>query len=174
MKRLFTRRVQPGRPARSRPFGVVVITILQMAGALAPLIAYVLVSSELSPELLNFLRAFQPNSFDLYETVLSYFIYLNISGWLPGVSPAQALLGALTILVAVRVVIIAGFWYLKRWGWVLLMVQLGFFMLIDLYAYFSGAPHYFSMVNSVLVVFYLNQRDVQQAFQARRQVVEGA
>jgi uncharacterized membrane protein len=174
MKSLLSRRIRAGKPARSRPFGVVVITILQIAGALAPLAVSALVSSRISPNLLDYLRRLQPNSFDLYETILSYFSALQASGWLLDLSPVDGLLAALILLVAVRLVIIAGFWYLKRWGWVLMMVQLGFVMLVDLYAYFSGGQHFLSMLNSILVVFYLNQRDVQQAFQARQQLLEPA
>jgi hypothetical protein len=168
MRRLFTRQVRPGRPSRRRPFGVIVITILQLAGALAPLAILGLANTVQAASLLAYLRNLEPVNFFIFETLEAYF-----HAWqLPGITPVGVVAMIILILAAVRVAIIAGFWYLKRWGWVLLMVQLGLLMLFDLYAYFSGAPNYFSMLNSVLVVFYLNQREVQQAFQARRQVVE--
>jgi hypothetical protein len=151
----------------------VVITILQMAGALAPLIIVGLANTIAVSGLLFYLRSFEPVNFVIFESLESYF-RTGQSGPIQGLTQLDLVTAIVLILVAIRVAIIAGFWFLKRWGWVLLMVQLGLVMLVDLYAYLSGSPHYFSMVNSVLVVFYLNQRDVQQAFQARKPVVEEA
>lgn len=61
-------------------------------------------------------------------------------------------------------VLVAGLWRQRRWAWVLFMVRLGLDMAIDLISFANGEPHYFSMLLNVLMVFYLNQTDVQRAF----------
>lgn len=172
MRRLFTRKVRSGRPPRRRPFGVVVITLLQVSSALALLAITLLVNAGLGPNLVDYLRSLQPYSFNLYEAIFWYASVFQASGLLPEQITGNTLLTVLILLVALRLMIITGFWFLKRWGWVLLMVQLGLVMLVDLYTYFNGVPHFLSMLNSVLVVFYLNQREVQLAFQVRKPVVE--
>lgn len=55
---------------------------------------------------------------------------------------------------------------LRRWAWVLVMFRVGFSLLLNLYAHFSATltPDYLVMVGDVVIVFYLNQRDVQRAF----------
>jgi hypothetical protein len=69
------------------------------------------------------------------------------------------------MLVPVEIFLVFGLWYLKRWAWVLYMIRLGLSMMLNLQAHFAGTdPNYILMVLDVLVVFYLNQRDVQQAF----------
>jgi len=172
MRRLFTRQTRPGRPARRRPFGVVVITILQMTTTLAPLAVLALVRSGQDPSLLAYLRTLEPVNFTIVETLAASMTAWQSFYQFSGLTPPAVLSILLLALTGARVVIIAGFWFLKRWGWVLLMVQLGLLMVTDLYVYFNGSPHFLSMLNSVLVVFYLNQREVQQAFQARHKVVE--
>ena len=64
----------------------------------------------------------------------------------------------------IQVAIIVGLWRLKRWGWFLVMVDTGVGMILSIWAYFYAQPNYFAMAVSVLIVLYLNQRDVQQAF----------
>jgi uncharacterized membrane protein (DUF2068 family) len=60
-----------------------------------------------------------------------------------------------------------GLWRLRRWAWYLIMLQLGLGMTTDLYNYYNEAPEYLSMLFNVLIVLYLNQREVQQAFVRR-------
>jgi hypothetical protein len=60
-----------------------------------------------------------------------------------------------------------GLWRLKRWAWVSTMVWFGFTMAGSLIAWAQDDPQYLLMVISIITVFYLNQRDVQQAFGAR-------
>lgn len=57
-----------------------------------------------------------------------------------------------------------GLWRLQRFAWVLIMIQVGLGMLSDLWGYFYGYPSYITMLINVIIVFYLNQRDVQRAF----------
>jgi hypothetical protein len=69
------------------------------------------------------------------------------------------------------IVVVFGLLRLRRWAWVLVMIQLGMVMALDLALYFVGSPQYASMLISVVTVFYLNQSDVQDAF--RRRAPEG-
>ncbi len=64
----------------------------------------------------------------------------------------------------VQIAIVIGLWRLKRWGWFLVMLNTGFGMFLNLWAHFHAQPNYITMVVLVLIVFYMNQREVQQAF----------
>lgn len=55
----------------------------------------------------------------------------------------------------------------RRWAWALVMIQMGAVMALDLTAYFAGEPRYRSMLMSVIIVFYLNQSEVQDTFGRR-------
>ncbi len=72
---------------------------------------------------------------------------------------------AMGIAIAVlQIAIIIGLWGLQRWAWFLIMIQLGVSMAIGLVSYFNGLQLYSYMLLNVIMVFYLNQRDVQIAF----------
>lgn len=65
-----------------------------------------------------------------------------------------------------------GLWLRRRWAWYLTMIQVGVFMLEDLQAYFTSAPpenYVWTMLLNVVMVFYLNQREVQAVFQRKEQ-----
>jgi uncharacterized membrane protein (DUF2068 family) len=68
----------------------------------------------------------------------------------------------------ISVVIAIGLWRMYRWAWVLIMVQLGIIMALDLVAYFSDDPNYLSMLRNIIIVFYLNQTDVRATFMYQR------
>ena len=69
----------------------------------------------------------------------------------------------------VQIAIIIGLWRLKRWGWFLVMLHTGIGMFLNIWAYFYAQPNYFAMAASVLIVLYMNQREVQQAFMTEPQ-----
>lgn len=71
-------------------------------------------------------------------------------------------------LGVIGIVIAVGLWRLKRWAWVSTMIWFGFTMAGSLLAYRQGDAPYWLMVISIITVFYLNQRDVQQAFRHRK------
>jgi uncharacterized membrane protein (DUF2068 family) len=76
-------------------------------------------------------------------------------------------IGAMLLTLVVNAVCAFGLWRRQRWAWFLTMLQLGFFMLSDLYSYFTNSPpqtYVWSMLLNVFMVFYLNQRDVQAIF----------
>ena len=120
--------------ARKRPFGVRVIVILQILSILGLVIEY-------------------------WEAIWQF------SSPLPELIGNNEIATFITLIaVFYQFVVTIGLILLRRWAWLLFMVQLGLFMAFDLWAFFNGTPLYASMVISVLMVFYLNQRDVQQAF----------
>lgn len=71
-----------------------------------------------------------------------------------------------TLLLPFQLILAFGLWYLRRWAWTLYMMRLGMSMIINLQAHFAGAAtvNYIYMALDVVIVFYLNQRDVQRAF----------
>lgn len=60
---------------------------------------------------------------------------------------------------------ILGLLWLKRWGWVLTMILTGVGLSLSIWNYFQGRPNYVSLVLSLVIVFYLNQREVQATFE---------
>lgn len=73
----------------------------------------------------------------------------------------------MALMVVINLICAVGLWRRQRWAWFLTMLQLGFFMLSDLYSYFTGDPpetYAWSMLLNVAMVFYLNQREVQALF----------
>lgn len=127
------------RSARRRPFGVTVIICLQVLSMLAAGLYLLAVFAMLAGYI------------EVDEATLG----LDNIAW----SMLQVLLGLFVIY---------GLWRLRRWAWFIIMVDLGISMSFDIYSFFYGEPNYSSMLFNVLMVFYLNQRDVQNAFVRRR------
>lgn len=67
----------------------------------------------------------------------------------------------------VNIFIAGGLWLMRRWAWVATMIWTGVSLAIGLITYYQGTPNYFSMIFNVLIVLYLNQREVQLAFETR-------
>ncbi|MDQ7026850.1 MAG: DUF2127 domain-containing protein [Anaerolineae bacterium] len=126
-----------GKP--KRPFGVAVIVLLTLAIVSVTLFPLLALPSLPSWTVLNEL--------EIYAAVTPFRV-VNI------------------VLVPFQLLLAFGLWYLRRWAWVLYMIQLGISMTVSLQAHFSGHgdADYVGMAINVLIVFYLNQRDVQQAF----------
>jgi hypothetical protein len=64
----------------------------------------------------------------------------------------------------VGLIVSIGLWRLQRWAWVATMTWAGINMAQALWAYWIDTPQYTAMALSVVIVLYLNQRDVQLAF----------
>lgn len=123
------------------------------------------------------LRWFRRLPFGVIVIILMQLVSLLVSGsalgfvfadaqadWLDLVSDYQLINFSLNLL---GIVVIFGLLRLRRWAWVLVMIQLGFIMAVDLVMYAEGIPQYPSMLTSVIIVFYLNQSEVQEAFKRR-------
>ena len=68
-------------------------------------------------------------------------------------------------LMLVSVVLAFGLWRYRAWGWYGMMLLLAYGMTTDAITYFIGRPDYGSMLLSVAMVFYLNQREVRDLFE---------
>jgi uncharacterized membrane protein (DUF2068 family) len=127
------------RPTRRRPFGVSVIIGIQVLSLLAAISTLLIEFAALTGRI-----EIDPNTLSIGDIFWSLLVtVLNLAS-------------------------IYGLWRMRRWAWFITMVDLGVSMLIGLYGYFYGEPDYWTMLFNVLIVFYLNQRDVQNAFVRRR------
>lgn len=72
---------------------------------------------------------------------------------------------ALEVFYAVTGLVIAiGLFRMKYWAWIAIMIWTGSRMVVNLIEYFDGYPVYMAMLRNVIIVFYLNQRSVRQAY----------
>lgn len=93
---------------------------------------------------------------------------LYISALFP-VGSGTRLADAYHILNAVlAVLMVVGLWRLRRWAWVLTMILVGVDLAVGLWTYLHATPDYLGMLIDVIMVFYLNQGDVQETFERRR------
>lgn len=69
-------------------------------------------------------------------------------------------------LLLVTLVVVIGLWRYQAWGWYGMMLLLAYWMASDAIGYFTGNPVYGSMLLNVAMVFYLNQREVRELFDA--------
>jgi hypothetical protein len=132
------------RSTRKRPFGVTAVVVLQAVSVLALAV-------------------------DIHRAQAGQPIF-----FLPGVEDPRLVLPVDLAIILVELVIAFGLWRLKRWAWVLIMIRRGVGMALNLWLYANGEPLYLDMLLSVIVVFYLNQREVQQAFERRPRLQETA
>lgn len=68
------------------------------------------------------------------------------------------------VLIGFLALAILGLLGLQRWGWVLSMILTGVGLSLSIWNYFQGEPNYVGMMLYMFLVFYLNQREVQDAF----------
>ncbi|MFO7634297.1 MAG: hypothetical protein R6W76_17240 [Caldilinea sp.] len=68
------------------------------------------------------------------------------------------------ILLLITLVVLVGLWRYRAWGWYGMMLLLAYWMATDAIGYFTGSPAFGSMLLSVAMVFYLNQREVRDLF----------
>lgn len=140
---------RPSIKRHRRPFGVYAIIILALLNQALIILPYLLPNLPIPSELLAGLP----------------------SELLPADSPLteQVLAGLTTIAT---LIVVAGLWAYRRWAWVATMVVVGLYLILGLWRYLQGNPDYFSMLLDVVIVFYMNQRDVQNAFERRRRPSE--
>jgi hypothetical protein len=69
------------------------------------------------------------------------------------------------VVAGLIVVVALGLLLLRRWAWVATMVLIGAGLATGIWLYFNGTERYVNMLLNVFVVFYLNQRAVQAAFE---------
>jgi hypothetical protein len=64
-------------------------------------------------------------------------------------------------------VLVVGLYRLRRWAWVGTMIFVGLGLTVGIIQYLRDQPLYGTMLLNVFIVFYLNQRDVQDLFERR-------
>ena len=89
------------------------------------------------------------------------------------IAPSGWGLSESVILMLVVAVVVVGLWRYRLWAWYGMMLLLAYWMATDAIGYFPGTPEYFSMLLNVVMVFYLNQREVRELFDPQSQQ-EGA
>jgi len=119
--------------AKRRPFGLYLIIVLQLVGAI--LLALSLLGEK---TIATYLKVLVQNP-----------IFYGWFGW---------------VLIGFLLLAVLGLWMLKRWGWILTMILTGIGLSYSIWSYFQGNPHYIPMLIYLVIVFYLNQRDVQSPF----------
>ncbi|MBK8050744.1 MAG: hypothetical protein IPK16_28720 [Anaerolineales bacterium] len=130
---------------RRRPFGVKVIITLQLFSIVTGL----------------FVFAGEYLAFSYPELNVNLDLDFPMSGpefWITNVQ--------LAIVMVLSMISVVGLWRMQRWAWYLTMLELGFSMVVNISMYFNGNVNYIDMFLNVLMVFYLNQKDVQRAFSA--------
>lgn len=68
------------------------------------------------------------------------------------------------VILLMTLVVVVGLWRYRGWGWYGMMLLLAYWMATGAIDYFTGKPDYVSMVLNVVMVFYLNQREVRDLF----------
>jgi hypothetical protein len=71
---------------------------------------------------------------------------------------AQVALGVFALLSGF------GMFWMRPWAWLMAMLLLGCELAIQLGSYFEGHPSYLTLLITALLVFYLNQRPIREAF----------
>ncbi|MCB0117038.1 MAG: hypothetical protein KDD84_23220 [Caldilineaceae bacterium] len=124
----------PSAPPRKLPFGLKVIVWLMLLQMIVQLVLAGLILTNPYPEILD-------------TSELSRFEI--------GLAVLQALW---TLWVVI------GVWTRRRWVWYWMMLLMAYSLANGLRGYFWGEPDYVTMVLNVLMVLYINQREVQQLF----------
>src|SRR5262245_37326646 len=83
---------------------------------------------------------------------------------LPGINNVDVDRVGRFLTAAVYYLVAIGVYTLRRWGWTALMILIGVALGEGIIRYYRGEPRYLIMMFNVLIVFYLNQRNVQRLF----------
>jgi hypothetical protein len=124
---------------RRRPFGLYAILILMSVQALLGVTIFSLLGVGFALATADIWRAFSSDLWSLVEPLI--------------------------VMLAV-VVVVVGLWRYQPWAWYGMMLLLAYWLASDLIAYYLGAASFVSMVINVAMVFYLNQREVRDLFEA--------
>ena len=129
-------------PSIQKPRSLAILVILQILQA-AGLLAYSLYMSRVFGWGLHTreIRLLQIAPFEVFEVASSGTLYV--------------ILAAITLFLAIAL------WMLRPWAWLASMTLQGFSLFASLYGYLRHHPNYISMALGILLVFYLNRRDIQ-------------
>jgi hypothetical protein len=74
----------------------------------------------------------------------------------------------LTVLGSFTLIVALIFLALKEWAWLAAMTMQGLGLLFGLIGYLRYKPNYIGMAMGIVIVLYLNNREVQETFRLRR------
>jgi len=137
--------MEPEIPRRRRPFGVIVVALLQLGTIIVAFSSYLW-------------DANLPWEGGLAELLAEH-------SW---ARVAILLFGVLVVLAA------AGMWRLQRWGWALMILLVAMSLVLDLSMWYRAGEAdrhlalYLRMVLDIVSAFYLNSSAVQVAFRGRQ------
>jgi hypothetical protein len=126
-----------------RPFGIIAVIILEIGIALFGLVFYALMLYMGRSDLII------APIFNVFKSLYDFQDWLDVIRLLS---------------TPILFIIAYGLWQYKRWAWVATMAYVGIGMGGQVWAHFFGKPDYLYMLIDVLIVFYLNQSDVQSIF----------
>jgi len=129
-------------PSNKRPFGVSIIVMIIIAYTfLLAIVFYLSINPQLSI-----------NELQLMNSITNYYQFSVL-----------LILGA-----TIQLIIAIGLWRLQRWAWLLLIIWIGLQMISNLWEYFNFRHlQALSMIIDVIIVFYMNQREVKKAFSGK-------
>ncbi len=81
-------------------------------------------------------------------------------------SGALAILIMNVVFLIICAVLAAGLWQMHDWGWYVAMIASGLNLFFSIWRHFNGGQPYVNMFFVVVIVFYLNQREVKAAFRS--------
>jgi hypothetical protein len=129
---------------RKRPFGVTVIALLMAVSAPTTGLSVL----------------FSPVHFVFGRLMLPVHGHLTF----PAANATLVLDLESSIITIIGLVIAVGLWRLKHWAWLATMLWTGTVLASALWLYVQGHPAYLVMIQHIVIVFYLNQSDVQNVF----------
>ncbi len=99
-------------------------------------------------------------------TIVALSVNTDLSARLQRIDPGVAISheALLFVIILIQVMIAIGLWRMQRWAWFVMMVFVGWSMAVDIWRVMYGEANYLGMLLNVMMVFYLNQRDVQRVF----------
>ncbi|MFZ2487090.1 MAG: DUF2127 domain-containing protein [Anaerolineae bacterium] len=98
---------------------------------------------------------------------LAYLLWRNAPTLFTNETERLNMYGSLSwdiIRAIIQLVAAIGLWYRRQWAWLATMLLTGLSMATDLWNYVNKAEVSITLAISIAIVFYLNQRDVQQQF----------
>lgn len=99
----------------------------------------------------------------------------EVAAELPTVSLTGALLASATLVMGlVSLVSGVGILLLRQWAWLMAMIAQGINLAAELIDYTRGEANYLSMLASVIIVLYLNMRDIRRALSAAQHHIDPA
>jgi hypothetical protein len=145
---MLKQEVQPGSVARTRSRSIIILAGLHLLQSLVLLGfgIYVVQTSGWAQQV-TFARAFKFMPFAMVDSMVSGIVTVCLA--VMGVIIAVALLG------------------MRSWAWLAAICLQGIGLASALYGFFRNRPNYFGMLIGILLVLYLNQREVRAAFRGR-------